>query len=170
MIIGGIAVIAYGIPRQTIDIDATVSAAQTTLDELLQRLAKHDITPRIDDAVRFAQEHQILLLTHTPTEIPLDISLAWLPFEEAALARARVVDFGGVRIAVASPGDLIVYKAIAWRGRDKADIERLLVAQYDEIDLNQVRARVREFAEVLEDPDRPAQLEQLIQRVGRLAR
>src|SRR6266542_4107337 len=124
MIIGGIAVIAYGVPRQTIDIDATVSAVQTNLDELIARLAKHDISPRIENAIRFAQERQVLLLSHAPSRVPLDVSLAWLPFEEEALARARQIDFGGVWISVVSPGDLIVYKAIAWRERDRTDIER----------------------------------------------
>jgi len=170
MIIGGIAVIAYGVARQTIDIDATVSAAQTNLDELVARLATHDISPRIEHAVLFAQERQVLLLTHTPSGVPLDVSLAWLPFEEEALARARQIDFGGVLISVVSPGDLIVYKAIAWRERDRTDIERLLLARYDDIDLDYVRAKVREFAEVIDEPERLGRLEQLIQRVGRLSR
>jgi hypothetical protein len=88
MIIGGIAVIAYGVPRQTIDIDATISAARTNLDELVALFARHDIHPRIDHAIQFAQERQVLLLTHVPSSVPLDGSLAWLPFEEEALARA----------------------------------------------------------------------------------
>jgi hypothetical protein len=168
MIIGGIAVIAYGVPRQTIDIDATVSAARTNLNELVELFAKHDIQPRIEHALRFAQERQVLLLTHVPSGVPLDVSLAWLPFEEEALGRARRIDFGGVWISVASPGDLIVYKAIAWRERDRTDIERLLISRFDEIDLDYVRARVREFAEVIEDPERPGRLELLIQQAIRL--
>jgi hypothetical protein len=170
MIIGGIAVIAYGVPRQTIHIDATVSAARASVDDLVDAFAEHAIVPRIADAVSFAQERQVLLLTHTPSGVPLDVSLAWLPFEEEALARAHQIDFGGVAISVASPGDLIVYKTIAWRERDRTDIERLLIARYDEIDLDQVRARVREFAEIIEDPTRPEQLERLIHRARELSR
>jgi len=50
MIIGGIAVIARGVPRQTIDIDATVAAADLDLDEVLATLAARHITPRIENA------------------------------------------------------------------------------------------------------------------------
>ena len=49
MIIGGIAVIARGVPRQTIDIDATVAAADLDLEQLLSTLAAHRITPRIEN-------------------------------------------------------------------------------------------------------------------------
>jgi predicted nucleotidyltransferase len=169
MVIGGIAVIAHGVARQTIDIDATIAAARTSIKDLVELFAKYDIHPRIDDAIRFAQERQVLLLIHRPSNVPLDVTLAWLPFEEEALARARPMDFGGVSISVVSPGDLIVYKAIAWRERDRTDIERLLIARYDELDLDAIRARVREFAAVIDDPERPQQLDALIQRVARLS-
>jgi predicted nucleotidyltransferase len=46
------------------------------------------------------------------------VSLAWLDFEREALARASVVDFGGVRVRVAEAEDLVVFKAVAWRDRD----------------------------------------------------
>lgn len=82
------------VPRQTIDIDATVAAADLDLDEVLVTLAAHHITPRIENARAFARERQVLLLRHAPTGTPLEVSLAWLPFEMEALARATVVDFG----------------------------------------------------------------------------
>jgi len=44
------------------------------------------------------------------------------------------------------------------------------MARYDEIDLAEVRARVREFAEVIEDPTRPEQLERLIHHARGLSR
>lgn len=165
MIIGGVAVIAHGVPRQTVDIDATIAGPDLELEDLLAALSKQDIHPRIDNAIAFAQQRQILLLRHEPSQTPLDISLAWLPFEEQALARAREFDFGGVRVPIVAAEDLVVYKVIAWRGRDQADIERLVMARHDEIDLNRVRARVREFAEIIEQPERVEEFERLIRRV-----
>jgi len=126
MVIGGIAVIAHGVPRQTADIDATVWAEAVELEALLRVLAGHGIRPRIADALAVARRHQVILLRHEPSGTPVELILAWLPFERDALARATPVDFGGVRIRVATPEDLVVYKAVAWRDRDRADIERLL--------------------------------------------
>lgn len=164
MIIGGIAVIARGVPRQTIDIDATVAAADLDLDEVLVTLAAHHITPRIENARAFARERQVLLLRHAPTGTPLEVSLAWLPFEMEALARATVVDFGGVRVPVATAEDLIVLKAVAWRDRDRGDIERLLLLHASEVDLDRVRALVAEFAAAIDEPERMGDFDALVRR------
>jgi hypothetical protein len=166
MIIGGIAVIASGVPRQTIDIDAAVAGEGTDLDALVERLVRHRIEPRIPDAIEFARQRQVLLLRHTPSRTPLEISLAWLPFELEALARARLVDFGGVSVRVALPEDLIVYKAVAWRDRDRADIERLLVRHRESIDLERVRALVRQFAVALDEPERVTAFDALVERAA----
>jgi hypothetical protein len=164
MIIGGIAVIARGLPRQTIDIDATVWAESIDPETLLQAFAQHLLLPRIGDALDFARRHQMLLLRHEPSGTPVDLSLAWLPFEREALQRSTVVDFGGVSIHVAAPEDLIVYKAVAWRDRDRSDIERLLTRYRGEVDLDRIRALVREFALALDDPHRVDEFEALVVR------
>jgi len=67
MIIGGLAVIARGLPRQTVDIDATIWAEGLGVETILPALAAHGFIPRTADAVSFAQEHHVLLLRHEPT-------------------------------------------------------------------------------------------------------
>jgi|CXWL01.1.fsa_nt_gi hypothetical protein len=162
MIIGGIAVIAHGVSRQTIDLDATVLADRVEPDALLRALAEVSICPRIENALEFAARSQVLLLVHEPTGITLEISFAFTSFEREALARARMVDFGGVRIAVAEPEDLLIYKVLAWRDRDRYDIQELLNLHGEQIDLGRVRAFVREFASILEAPERVEEFERLI--------
>jgi hypothetical protein len=161
MIIGGLAVIARGVPRHTVDIDATVSADGLDLPAFVDSLAEQGIVPRIEHALEFARDRQVLLLRHEPTGTPLEVSLAWLPFEHEALARATAVSFGGVKVRVATVEDLVIYKAVAWRDRDRADIERLLLLD-DRMDLARVRALVKEFAEALEEPERVAQFDALV--------
>lgn len=164
MIIGGLAVIARGVPRLTIDIDATVWGSDVSLDRLFSDLERHRIVPRIEDARDFAEHRQILLLIHQPTGTPLEVSIAWLPFEEEALRRASLVDFGGVEVPVARAEDLIVYKVVAWRDRDKDDVERLLTLHHETIDIERVRSLVRDFAEALGDPGRVEEFEALLRR------
>jgi hypothetical protein len=164
MIIGGIAVIAAGVPRETIDIDATILGRTSDLALVLEALARQQIVPRIADATRFAQERQLLLLRHEPSGVTMEISFAWLPFEEEALSRAVTTDFSGVSLRVAIPEDLIVYKATAWRDRDRSDIERLLTLHGDQIDLDRVRRLIVEIAAVLEDPERVRQFDAIVAR------
>jgi hypothetical protein len=153
MLIGGVAVIARGVRRLTDDVDAAVWAEGTDLGELLARLAKQKIQPRIRDATAFARQNQVLLLRHSPSGIEIDLSLAWLPFERAALERADSIAIGRRRVPVAAPGDLIVYKAIAARARDLSDIERLLEIHGHAIDLKLVKRTIEELADALERPE-----------------
>ena len=167
MIIGGIAVIASGVPRETIDIDGTVLGRATTIEEVIKTFEHHDIRPRIPDALQFARERQVLLLRHDPSGVTVEISFAWLPFEEQALARATEMTLEDVVARVALPEDLIVYKAAAWRDRDRSDIERLLALHWYEVDLQRVRGLVREIGEALDDVGRMDQFDAIVERARR---
>jgi hypothetical protein len=164
MLIGGIAVILRGTVRQTNDIDATVWAEGVDLDVLFEVLGRHGIVGRIDDAAQFARNHQVLLPRHTPSGTPMELSLAWLPFEATALKRAEMLDIEGLRVPVVLAEDLVIYKTVAWRDPDRADIERLLVTHGDAMDLAYVKKMVAESAELLGEPERISDFEQLLER------
>ena len=166
MLIGGVAVITRGVARVTTDVDATVGAEGLRLEELVAALARHQITGRIPGSLDFARENQVFLLRHDASGTPIDVSLAWLPFEREALARAERIELTDHFVPVAQAEDLVIYKAVAWRDRDRVDVERLLVQHGKEIDLARVRRIVREFAEALEEPERIPELEAVIRRAG----
>jgi hypothetical protein len=164
MLIGGMAVILRGVARVTEDVDATVWGERLDVEALLRTLSRHEIVPRIPDAAAFARERQVLLLRHGPSGTPMELSLAWLPFEQEALRRAEVLLVGSVSMPVAVAQDLVIYKAVAWRERDRMDIERLLRSHAQDIDLDYVRRIVGEFAAALDEPERMAALEEIIRR------
>ncbi|MCB1032397.1 MAG: nucleotidyltransferase [Acidobacteria bacterium] len=165
MIIGGVAVIAHGISRTTIDLDATVWGEEVLPVQILQVFKKHGIEARIENAESFAAKSQVLLLIHRPSGTRVDLSLAWLPFEKEALARAVEVSIDSASFRAATPEDLVVYKAVAWRQRDLDDIENLLLLHRDSIDIERVRGLVKEFALILDDPKRVEQFEEIIRRI-----
>jgi len=166
MIIGGVAVIALGVPRLTVDIDATVAAVALDLEGLADTLGRHGIHARIPDALAFARAHQAFLCVHESSGTPVDISLAWLPFEDDALRSRQTCDYAGVLIHVPRAEDLVIYKLIAARPRDIEDAEGLLVLHAGAIDLARVREVVRQFAAALDEPERPQALENLIRKLG----
>jgi hypothetical protein len=170
MIIGGIAVMARGLVRMTDDIDLVVASDSAPPERLVDLLASEQIEPRRDDAVAFAHVQQVLLLRHAPTRTAIDLSLGWLPFEAEALARAERVAFGDAQIAVATAEDLVIYKAVAWRDRDRDDLEHLVRLHAHSLDLDRVRAVIAEFATALDDADRPAALDRLIAHAMRASR
>jgi hypothetical protein len=168
MVIGGVAVIAAGVPRETVDVDATVLGRQCELDTLLAALARHGITPRHPNARQIARERQVLLLQHE-SGVTLEVTFGWLPFEEHALARAVSVEVEGIVVPVAQPEDLIVYKTTAWRTRDQTDVSRLLIMYLDKIDIPRVRALIADIAQVLDDPERLAEFDVLVAKARKAA-
>jgi hypothetical protein len=166
LVIGGVAVIAAGVPRLTADIDATLWAPGVDPDALLDRLRLHQILPRISDAVAFAKERQVLLVRHEPSGVPVDLSFAWLPFEEEAIRSGVEADYAGVRVRLPRPDDLIIYKLVAARPRDLEDAEKLLLLYGRSLDVPRIRRVVREFAEALEDLSRIEALERLLRATG----
>ncbi|MEZ4363193.1 MAG: nucleotidyltransferase [Kofleriaceae bacterium] len=152
MIIGGIAVIARGVRRFTSDIDATIRGDEIDASTLLEVLAKKRIVPRIANAEQFARESLVLLLHHEPSGVDFDVSFAWTEFEHEAITSATTAKFGAVKAPMARPEDLIVFKAIAGRGKDNDDVTALLTL-YPEIDLMRVRAWVRELTAMADAPE-----------------
>lgn len=149
--LGRLGPITVGVRRP--ESNALVWGPAVDLDDLLRSLREYGIQPRVPDAAEFARRNQVLLLRHETSETPIDLSLAWLPFEHEALTRAEAADFHGVEIPIATPEDLVIQKAVAFRFRDRDDIERLLVLHGQTMDLERVRRVVAEFAAILEYPN-----------------
>ena len=113
-----------------------------------------------------SRARQVLLAVHEASGTPVDISLAWLSFEEEALRACRTCDYAGVPIRIPRPEDLLIYKLVASRPRDLEDAEGLLILHGATMDLGRARDIVRQFAAALDDAERPQTLERLIRKSG----
>lgn len=151
-VIGGIAVIAYGHARLTADIDCAVAAPLEELTQVFDAFVAAGFEPREEDALAFAQESLVLLLRHRDTGVAIDVSLAQLGFELAALKAAVPQKYGRVTIRVPRVTDLLIYKLVASRPKDLQDVEALLALGY-EVDAARISSTLAAFDEVL-DTDR----------------
>ena len=61
-VIGGIAVIAWGFPRFTADIDVAIAAEPHEAGEVLKRFESGGFEPRTEGALEFAEQNLVLLL------------------------------------------------------------------------------------------------------------
>jgi predicted nucleotidyltransferase len=162
-IIGGVAASLLGRPRVTRDVDALAVLDEEQWEKFLGAGAKFGFVPRRQDALAFAQSTRVLLVRHDASGIDVDIVFAALPFEKDAVARAKSLSLGGLRIPLVTPEDLIIMKAVARRPRDIADIEALLET-HPALNLRTVRRWVREFSAALGMPDILRDLESILKR------
>ena len=163
VIIGGVAVSVLGRPRLTQDVDALVTLPEARWAEVLAGTTSHAIVPRIEDALEFARRSRVLLLRHSPSAIDIDVTIAGLAFEHAAVAQREILDVAGVRIPFPRIEDLMVMKAIARRAKDIEDLRGLLAAHPD-ADVAAVRNWVREFATAASMPDLLGEFDALLKQ------
>jgi len=153
----------WGEPRQTRDVDLTLltglGGEERFIDPLLSRYH-----PRIADARRLALEHRVVLV-ETTDGVPLDISLAGLPYEARIVERASPFAIGdGRSVETCSAEDLVVLKAFAGRPQDWIDIEGVLVRQSADLDRGLVLDELRALLELKEDEETEPRLRALFRK------
>jgi hypothetical protein len=152
VIIGGLAVQHWGEPRFTQDVDLTVAAPQTSLTEFVQTIIDR-FPSRIEDAIAFARHNRVILV-RASNGCPVDILLSLPGYEDEVMQRA--VDYElelGKTISLCSAEDLIIHKAVAGRPQDVRDIEGIVYRQRNALDVSYIRRWLRDFADVLANPE-----------------
>ena len=156
--IGGLALQRWSAPRETIDVDLSLFAGFGNEQQFSDVLLKH-FSARISNAAAFAREHRVLLLRSTKG-VGLDVALAALPYEALVIERSSYFVYPpDVSLRTCSAKDLIVLKAVAGRGQDWVDIERIIVHQSGRLDWNYIREQLQPLAELKETPEILDQLE-----------
>ncbi|MFN2489093.1 MAG: nucleotidyltransferase [Actinomycetota bacterium] len=144
MVIGGLANLAWGEPRTTMDVDITVDTAGTGIAGILE-LAK-ELGSLLAENPEEVAERGRLVPIRTAEGVRVDMALATLPFELDAIARARVIDLEGVEIPVCVPEDLIVMKSVSRRARDHEDVIGILRRQRGSLALARLDQTISELA------------------------
>lgn len=149
MIIGGQAVLLYGEPRLTRDIDVTIGADVSWLPDLLRSVEDIGLTALPDEVDSFVHKTMVLPTQHGETGIRVDFIFSFTSYEIQAIARAHKVTMAGQEVAFASVEDLIIHKIFAGRPRDLEDVRSVLLRNQD-IDMDYIRQWLGEFDESVE--------------------
>jgi hypothetical protein len=163
--IGGLAVLRWGEPRETVDVDLTLltgfGGEQPFIADLMAAFE-----PRIPEADAFARTHRVLLL-RASSGVGLDIALAGLPFEELVVQRSSVFVYPPqTPLRTCSAEDLVVLKAFADRPKDWMDIEGILIRQLPQLDWQYIRSQIAPLAELKDAPELINKLEATRERVA----
>lgn len=127
-VIGGCARNAYAEPRATKDVDFVVAADAESYNAVVEALGARGFG--VASAVGAPGEMvPDLALYRDANGRRIDILFAKTAFERSALARRQTAaPYQAVLLPVVSPEDLIVYKLIAGRTQDFADVEKVIAA------------------------------------------
>jgi hypothetical protein len=144
MIIGGQAVLLYGEPRITRDIDITLGVDAGRIDEMLQIAHELSLRALPNEIKKFVLDTNVLPCLHEESGIRVDFIFSFTPYETQAITRANRIKIQDTEICFASPEDVIIHKIFAGRPRDIEDARSILLRNAD-IDMHYIRSWLDEF-------------------------
>jgi hypothetical protein len=159
-LIGGIATSYRSRPRGTQDLDWLVQVPALVLPRLLDELHRRGFAFDTQVVIQEWTQHHLAVLAYHG--IRVDWLKPVLPLYQHVIDLARPEPWPGGSIRIASPEGLILTKLVAFRPRDQMDIENLLAANRDQLDLDWIRREWQAVANL--DEHRLQQFEDLVAR------
>ena len=148
MVIGGQAVLLYGEPRLTKDIDITLGVGVSKLNEINSIVEKLNLKTLVDE--NFVQDTMVLLAIDEKTGIRVDFIFSFSPYEKLAIKRAPGIKFGDTIVKFASLEDLVIHKIIAGRAIDIEDIRSIILKNPD-YDTKYIKRWLQDFDKSLNE-------------------
>lgn len=136
VLMGGLVVRAYSIPRATEDIDLTLALDFERLAEFYQALDEHGFEipePYRNGWLDELKGMQLVKIKRyiAGHSVDIDLFLVVSKFQEEIMRRRRMADVEGRQLWIASPEDLVLLKLISGRPRDWIDVGDVFFTQGD---------------------------------------
>lgn len=155
MVIGGQAVLLYGSPRLTRDIDITLGVDTDFYEDLVDLCEKLKLKLLPKRPKEFAVTSKVLPTEDLRSRIRVDFIFSNTPYERQAIRRGKFVRVKGKAVRFASLEDLIIHKMFAGRAIDLEDVRTILVKNGKKVKVPYIRRWLKEFSkakEIEKDP------------------
>ena len=131
MVIGGQAVLLYGEPRLTKDIDITLDMGIEGYPEVSKVVENLFFKILVDNPEEFIKKTMVLPTIEEKSGIKIDFIFSFTPYEKQAIGNAIDVKISDKMVKFATLEDVIIHKIIAGRARDIEDIKAILLKNPD---------------------------------------
>lgn len=149
-VFGAQAVVHWGRPRLTEDIDVTVHLGSTDTGHLVSALQRAGFALRVEGSPAFIAQTRVVPMAFGATGWALDVVLGGPGLEEDFARRAVAVEVEpGVVVPIISAEDLVITKIVAGRPKDIEDIRGILLAQADRLNVSGIRRVLTMLEEAL---------------------
>lgn len=165
-VFGAQAVIVYGVPRLTADVDVTLALEPDTPERFVAEIQAAGFALRVADP-EFVRQTRVMPFVHSATGMPLDIVLAGSGLEDEFLDRAVMTAFGSTTVPVIDRADLLIAKLLAGRPKDLEDARALWHLHGGQLDTARVRRTLQLLEEALSQSDLVPAFDALVQRPSR---
>ncbi|MEN3045250.1 MAG: nucleotidyltransferase [Candidatus Hydrothermales bacterium] len=150
MIIGGQALLIYGEPRLTKDIDITLGIGVERYEEIKEISDNLGLKIIPKNYIDFLKKTMVLPVLDEKTGIRIDFIFSFSEYEKEALKRVNKIKIDEVQIFYASIEDLIIHKIVSGRERDLEDVKSILLKN-KEVDEKYILKWLKEFEKILNE-------------------
>jgi predicted nucleotidyltransferase len=150
MIIGGQAMLVYGRPRLTRDIDITLGIDADDFALVEKACKKLKLKMLHENPEAFAKETRVLPAEEPKSKIRVDFIFSFTPYEAQAIKRAKRINIDDYKVKFASCEDVIIHKIVAGRAIDEEDIKSILAKNKDATDFKYIEKWLSQFSKIAE--------------------
>lgn len=150
MIIGGQAVLLYGEPRLTKDIDVNLGIGIDGFEVIMKTVQNLALRILVNKPREFVQQTMVFPVMDEKSGIRIDFIFSFSPYEKQAIERAKDVKLGRATVKFASLEDVVIHKIIAGRARDLEDVKCMLLKNPD-YDVGYISKWLKEFDRSLDE-------------------
>jgi hypothetical protein len=135
-LVGGYAVVTWAIPRATFDVDVLVEAAPAKMAALFSACERRGFG--VDEAFRAGWRDRVagmelvkVQLFREGRAVTCDVFPVSTAFQRSAFARRCLVEVPGLgrNVPVISAADLVLFKLLADRPKDRLDVQNVIAVQ-----------------------------------------
>lgn len=144
MVIGGQAVLMYGEPRFTKDIDITLGVNIDRLKDILAISEDLHLKVLPKDIEEFVTKTMVLPLIDDVSGLRVDFIFSFTDFETEAIKNVTKFNISDVPVNFASVEDVIILKLYAGRERDIEDVKSIIIKN-PSFNKNQVMKWLKKF-------------------------
>jgi len=149
MVIGGQAVLACGIVRNTLDIDITLGVDAGQLQRVKDICDRTSLKILVANLEEYVSVHNCFSAEDSSSGMRIDFIFSFTPYERQAMERTKKISIEGYNIGFASTEDVIIHKAFAGRAIDLEDVKNILVKN-PKLDFAYIKKWLKEFNEIPE--------------------
>lgn len=144
VIVGGIAVLIYGRPRSTMDVDIIIKIKEEEIANLVEFLKENEFRISSEDLRQVLAEKSNCTAFYRNSLFRLDIRGVYTHFDRKTLQRRKEINYEVINLFLASPEDTLLNKILFGSEKDTEDAESVWLRQ-EGLDLNYMEEMSRKL-------------------------
>ena len=145
VVVGGLAVLFYGVPRTTMDIDIIIAMDVDETRRFAEFLNENDFFADEEDIKTAFEEKSHATIEDKTSMVRLDIKGIYGENDRITLERRSKVSLADFAFFVASPEDTIANKLLFGSEQDVKDAEGIYARQFENLDMAYLEKRCKKL-------------------------